>query len=101
MAAVTRSARTIPSAPSTFSNHSVARCASPALPPAPRAIAGMPRAIGKLASVDELANSASRPMARVAAIAAWTQGLAHATHHYLNPHIPPTHNQNHLTTLFP
>ncbi len=39
----------MPSAPSTFSNHSVARCASPALPPAPRAIAGMPRAIGTFA----------------------------------------------------
>src|SRR2546430_8459231 len=41
--------RSIPSAPSTFSYHSLARCASPALPPAPRAMAGMPRAIGTFA----------------------------------------------------
>src|SRR5256886_7045640 len=67
IATVTNRARTIPSAPSVFSYHSVARCASPALPPAPSAIAGMPRAIGTLASVDALANSASRPSTRLAA----------------------------------
>src|SRR6266511_3371312 len=54
----------MPSAPSMFSYHSVARCASPALPPAPRAMAGMPRAIGTFASVDALASSASRRRAR-------------------------------------
>src|SRR5205807_4188159 len=59
----------MPSAPSTFSYHSVVRCASPALPPAPSAIAGMPRAMGALASVDALVSSASWPSARLAAIA--------------------------------
>src|SRR6059058_5771460 len=44
----------MPSAPSTFSYHSLARCASPALPPAPSAMAGMPRAIGTFASVEAL-----------------------------------------------
>src|SRR5437879_5308900 len=73
-AAVTRSARTIPSAPSVFSYHSLVRCASPALPPAPRAIAGTPRAIATFASVDALANSASLPSIRFAAIAACTSG---------------------------
>src|SRR2546427_488369 len=73
-AAVTRSARTIPSAPSVFSYHSLVRCASPALPPAPRAIAGTPRAIATFASVDALASSASLPSIRLAAIAACTSG---------------------------
>src|SRR2546428_242023 len=73
-AAVTRSARTIPSAPSVFSYHSLVRCASPALPPAPRAIAGTPSAIGTLASVDALASSASLPRMRFAAIAACSSG---------------------------
>src|SRR5438128_1555599 len=50
------------------------RCASPALPPAPRAIAGTPSAIGTLASVDALASSASLPRMRFAAIAACTSG---------------------------
>ena len=59
----------MPSAPSVFSYHSVVRCASPALPPAPRAIAGMPRAIGTFASVEAAASSASRPRARLAATA--------------------------------
>src|SRR2546430_4510825 len=74
IASVTRRARTIPSAPSVFSYHSVARCASPALPPPPSAMAGMPRAIGTLASVDALASSASRPSTRFAATAASTSG---------------------------
>src|SRR2546427_140630 len=73
-AAVTRSARMMPSAPSVFSYHSLVRCASPALPPAPSAIAGTPRAIGTLASVDALASSASLPRIRFAAIAACTSG---------------------------
>src|SRR3977135_3191779 len=66
----------MPSAPSTLSYHSVGRCASPALPPAPGAMAGMPRAIGTFASVDALTSSASRPSARLAATAAWTSGWA-------------------------
>src|SRR5439155_1463800 len=60
IATVTNRARTIPSAPSVFSYHSVARCASPALPPAPSAIAGMPRAIGTSAQVGRGAGGAAR-----------------------------------------
>src|SRR5713101_7481720 len=74
IAATTRSARTKPSAPSLFSNHSVVRWVFPALPPATSAMAGTPKAMGTLASVDAQASSCGLLSALLAATAACTRG---------------------------
>src|SRR6266540_1830771 len=64
----------MPSAPLSFSYHSVGRWALPARPPAPSATAGTPSAIGTLASVDAHASWCAWPTARVAATAVCTRG---------------------------
>ena len=68
------SARCVPMWASRGDHHSSRECAPPPSPPRPRVTAGMPLAIGRLASVEATPRRGRRPRKRVAARARRTSG---------------------------